>query len=105
MRQRDLMGIRTLLDEKAEGLSDRLSEVLNRIQTIEARGDRVTMPASGQIGRGIRSQATNLLRSGMSRTTVARNLGLGAKEIDLIAAVSEALSLPEITRSSGMLKE
>jgi hypothetical protein len=82
-----------LLEQKAD-YSEQIARLSRELDALE-----LGVQNTGQAGRSaltlaIRSQAVQLIQSGMSPETVAQALGIGKREIRLMANVSRTLSLP-----------
>ncbi len=97
--------LQAVIDERTEILAGHVAALRADVLRIESGPLSLASPAGGPIGRGVRSQAMKLLRSGTPRSTIAQNLQLGAKEVDLIAAMSEVLSLPDGNKDGGALQQ
>jgi len=91
---RKSLSLSTSIDERNAVISARLEEAVLEIGSLDVRTSGASAPIGADMGRGVRSRAMQLLRDGLAPASVARTLHLGVKEIDLISAVSEALSIP-----------
>ena len=99
------MELAEIIDQRCKEFSAQQVEMARRVESLETRMQDPIPALRGPIGRTDRSRAIQLLRSGLTPATVAVNLGLGAREIHLIAAVSRALSGHLIARDVHGIKE
>jgi hypothetical protein len=81
-----------LLEQKAD-YSEQIARLSRRPGALELGGQDIGQPGTSGLTLSIRSQAMQLIQSGMSPETVAQALGIGKREIRLIANVSRTLSL------------
>ncbi len=83
----------SMLDGQRKESAQQIAEIARGVEDLE-RSQRSIEEAGGSgIPRSRRSQALQLLRSGMSPESAASSLGLGTREMRLIANVSRVLTL------------
>lgn len=81
-----------LNDYKAE-CSAQIEQLGRNVSTLELSAQNVDEAGKGGLTRSVRSQAMHLLRSGMPPDSAASVVGLGKREMRLIASVSGILAL------------
>jgi hypothetical protein len=87
--------LRAALERNQAACLDQIGRVSRAVEFLEASG-RNTEDAIGRaMNRSLRSQAMQLLRSGMTPDTVAAALGVAKREVRLIAGVSSVLTRSE----------
>lgn len=72
--------------------AQQIAQLTRSVEILE-RTQRSAEEASGELTRSRRSQAMQLLRSGMSPETAASSVGLATREMRLMAKVSRILTL------------
>jgi len=77
---------------KAE-CSEKIEQLGRGIAVLELSAQNRDEAGNAGLTRSVRSQAMQLLRSGMPPDSAASTLGIGRREMRLIAGVSRALSL------------
>lgn len=77
--------------QRAES-AQQVAQLTRSVEILE-RTQRSVEEAAGGLTRSHRSQAMQLLRSGMSPETVASSVGLATREMRLMARVSRVLTL------------
>jgi hypothetical protein len=81
-----------LLEQQVE-YSRRIAELGSNVAALEQSAQNVDEVRTGELSRSVRSQAMQLLRSGMSPASAASALRIGKREMRLIATVSSTLSI------------
>jgi hypothetical protein len=81
-----------VLEHKA-GCSEQIAQLSRSVTVLELSAQNVDQAGKGGLTRSLRSQATQLLRTGMSPESAASTLGIGRREMRLIARVSRTLSI------------
>lgn len=81
-----------LLEQQAE-YSEQIARLGRNVAALEQSAQNVDEVRTGELSRSVRSQAMQLLRSGMSPESAASALRIGRREMRLIASVSSTLSL------------
>ncbi len=77
--------------QRAEN-AQQIAQLTRSVEVLE-RTQRSAEEAAGGLTRSCRSQAMQLLRSGMSPETAASSVGLATREMRLMAKVSRMLTL------------
>jgi hypothetical protein len=75
-----------------EEFSERVAQIGHSVEVLELSAKSVEEAGRG-LSRSRRSQAMQLLRSGMSPASAATSMGMGRREMHLIARVSRMLTL------------
>ncbi len=83
----------SLLDVQKTECSRHLEQLGRRLEFLESSAQSSGSIATGGLTRSTRAQAMQMLRSGMSPENIATRLGIGRREMRLIAHVSRTLSL------------
>jgi hypothetical protein len=73
--------------------SEQIAQLGRNVAALEQSAQNVDEVRTGGLSRSARSQAMQLLRSGMSPESAASALRIGKREMRLIATVSSTLSL------------
>ena len=81
------------LSDYMKTCSEQIERLGRNIATLELAAQNVDDAGKGGLTRSARSQAMHLLRSGMPPDSAASVVGLGKREMRLIASVSGILSL------------
>jgi hypothetical protein len=71
--------------------ADQLARLGESVSALENSAQSMDAAAKGGITRSARSQAMQLLRSGMSPENAASTVGMGRREMQLLAGVSRIL--------------
>jgi hypothetical protein len=82
----------SLREQEAEW-SSQILELRRNVAALELGSQNTDDAARGELTRSVRSQAMQLLRSGISPERAAVTLGIGRREMRLIATVSRTLSI------------
>ncbi len=80
------------IDSRRDECHQEIAALAENVATLERSAQQIA-EAKGDITRSIRSQALQLLRSGMSSENTAAALGMGTNEVRLLATVSRSLRL------------
>lgn len=81
------------LDGRREECAEQIARLTRGVEDLERSRRSVEEAGWSGLPRSRRSQAVQLLRSGMSPESAASSLGLGLRETRLIAKVSRVLTL------------
>jgi hypothetical protein len=84
--------LQSQLRQQREEFSDQVARLGRSVEVLELSAKSVEEAGRG-LSRSRRSQAMQLLRSGMSPESAAASLGMGRREMHLIAKVSRILTL------------
>jgi hypothetical protein len=84
---------RSLLHEQKAECFQQIAQLDRNMAVLELSAQNIDDACNGGFTRALRSQAMQLLRSGMSPEIAASTLGIGRREMRLIARVSHTLSL------------
>jgi hypothetical protein len=85
--------LRAVLSEQKVECSEQIDLLKSSIAVLELNGRNDAGVATGGLTRSLRSQAVKLLRSGMPPEGAAAILGIGRREMRLIACVSDRISV------------
>jgi hypothetical protein len=85
--------LRSMVREQEAEWSGRIEQLDHRMAAFELRVQSVDDAAKGGLTHSVRTRALQLLQSGMSVESVASTLGIGRREMRLIARVSRTLTL------------
>lgn len=85
--------LQSMLREQQVACSGQIAQLGRNVAVLELSAQNIDEAAKGGLTRSVRSQAMQLLRSGMSPESAASTLGIGRREMRLIARVSRTLSL------------
>lgn len=81
-----------LLESNHAACLGQIGQVGRAVEFLELSGQSTEDAIGRAMNRSLRSQAMELLRSGMSSDTVASTLGVASREVRLIAGVSGILN-------------
>ena len=84
--------LQSKLREHRADCSEQIAELGCSVAVLELRAQNIDEAGKGGLTRSLRSQAMQLLRSGVSPENAAATLGTGRREMRLIATVSRTLS-------------
>jgi hypothetical protein len=84
--------LQTDLDRNQAACLEQIGQIGRAVEFLEASGRNTDDAIGRAMNRSLRSQAMQLLRSGMSPETVASTLGLAKREVGLISCVSSVLT-------------
>jgi hypothetical protein len=84
--------LQSQLWQQREEFSEQMAQLGRSVEVLELSAKSVDEAGRG-LSRSRRSQAMQLLRSGMSPESAATSLGMGRREMHLIARVSRILTL------------
>jgi hypothetical protein len=87
--------LRTAVDRNQAACLEQIGQVGRAVEFLELSGQSTGDAIGRAMNRSLRSQAMNLLRSGMLPDTVASTLGVAKREVRLIAGVSGVLARNE----------
>lgn len=85
--------VHSALNEYKVECAEQIAQLGRNVETLERNAQNVDEAGKGGLTRSVRSQAMHLLRSGMPPESAASVLGIGKREMRLIARVSGILSL------------
>lgn len=85
--------VHSALDEYKVECAEQIAQLGRNVATLERAAQNIDEAGKGGLTRSVRSQAMHLLRSGMQPESAASVLGVGKREMRLIASVAGILSL------------
>jgi hypothetical protein len=92
-QKRFRLEMQSMLREHQVECSAQIAQLAANVAVLETSAQNADNLSTGALSRSTRSQAMQLLRSGMSPENVAASLGLGRREMRLLASVSRTLHL------------
>jgi hypothetical protein len=85
--------LQSMLCEQKADWTEQIAQLGRTVAVMELSAQNIDEAGKGGLTRSVRAQAMQLLRSGMSPERAASTMGIGKREMRLIAAVSRTLCL------------